>query len=271
MNTNERAILRVTCYGHFLSHFNMLVFPAILLPLSQQFQLDMVETLSLSFWMYLLFGVSALPWGMVADRLGARKMLVLYHLGAGVCGLLAAFSSDDPLRFSFALTGIGLFSGIYHPVGLGWIARDVRNTSIGMAYNGMFGNLGLAMAPLLAGIVNLVWGVAAVYVVVGIVNLGGLSLLMSTRKNGDIPFAPPKKVEASRSLLPFAILLAAMMLGGVVYRGTSVTLPAYFELNNRDLFLWIEQMFGGIGTENVVATGITSMIYLVGMIGQYAG
>lgn len=249
----------------------MLVFPAILIPLSQRFQLDMVETLSLSFWMYLLFGVSALPWGMVADRLGARKMLVLYHLGAGVCGLLAAFFSDDPLLFSIALTGIGFFTGIYHPVGLGWIARDVRNTSIGMAYNGMFGNLGLAVAPLLAGVVNLFWGVTAVYGVVGLANLGGLLLLTDTGKNGEVEFAPQKEVESGRGLVSFGILLVAMMLGGIVYRGTSVTLPAYFELNNRQLFLWLEQMFGGIGTENVVATFATSMIYLVGIAGQYAG
>jgi len=62
-----------------------------------------------------------------------------------------------------------------------------------------------------------------------------------------------------------------MMLGGIVYRGTSVTLPAYFQLSNVQLFEGIKQLFGGIGTENVVATLITSAIYFLGMAGQFFG
>ena len=55
MNTQERAILSATGYGHFLNHFNMLVFPALAPPLSQHFGLDLAVTLDLGFWMYLLF------------------------------------------------------------------------------------------------------------------------------------------------------------------------------------------------------------------------
>ena len=77
MNSSDRSILTVTCYGHFLSHFNMLVFPAILLPLSAYLSLGMAATLDLAFWMYLLFGLTALPWGILADRIGPRPLLAL--------------------------------------------------------------------------------------------------------------------------------------------------------------------------------------------------
>ena len=80
MTVRERAILIVSCYGHMMSHFNMLIFPAILLPLTGRLGLAMPEVLALSFWMYLLFGVTALPWGLLADRFGARPLLVLFHL-----------------------------------------------------------------------------------------------------------------------------------------------------------------------------------------------
>ncbi|MDJ0624267.1 MAG: MFS transporter, partial [Desulfocapsaceae bacterium] len=250
----------------------MLVFPAVLIPLSTRLELSLVETLSLSFWMYLLFGVSALPWGMLADKISARLLLMIFYIGAGGAGLLAAVSLGNPKLLGFALTGIGLFSGIYHPVGLGWIARDIENTSLAMGYNGMFGNLGLAVAPLAAGLINYSIGLEAVYLCVGLLNLSGVVLLLKAKNNRS-----KKSIEANSryqqnsSLLPFIILLFAMMLGGIVYRGTSVTLPAYFQLSNAQLFEGIKHLFGGIGTENVVATILTSAIYFFGMAGQFFG
>lgn len=86
MNKQERAILSATGYGHFLSHFNMLVFPALALPLSQHFGLDLAVTLDIGFWMYLLFGITALPWGILADKFGPRPLLALFYLGEAVPG-----------------------------------------------------------------------------------------------------------------------------------------------------------------------------------------
>ncbi|HIP38418.1 MAG TPA: MFS transporter [Desulfocapsa sulfexigens] len=271
MTPRERSILSVTCFGHFMSHFNMLVFPAVLLPLTARMEMEMGQTLSLSFWMYLLFGVTALPWGMLADRFGSRPLLLLFHLGAGVCGFLAALNVSNPFVFSLCLAGIGLFSGIYHPVGLGWIAKEFENTSQGMAYNGMFGNLGLATAPILAGSVNYFWGIEAVYMVLGAVNVSGLLLLYLVRNGHPTRHETTRKVQAKGNLTPFLVLLVAMMLGGVVYRATTITLPAYFELQNRDLYQTFLSVSGQLGSPNLFATLITSFIYLVGMAGQYYG
>ncbi len=270
MNSRERSILGVTCFGHFMSHFNMLVFPAVLLPLAGSLQFSMTETLALSFWMYLLFGLTALPWGLAADRFGPRRLLGIFHLGAGLCGFWAAFNVDNPDMLWIALAGIGLFSGIYHPAGLGWIAKGVKNTSRGMAYNGMFGNLGLAMAPLLAGSVNYFWGTQTVYLLLGVMNLAGLVVLAMSSAESSVP-VETKKRHQGNSLAVFLVLLVAMTLGGVVYRGTSITLPAYFELQNGELYHYLTSLSGGLGSANVVATILTSGIFFVGMAGQYVG
>ncbi len=50
----------------------MLVFPAIVLPLTKRLDMEMSGVLGISFWMYLLFGCTALPWGMIADRWGGN-------------------------------------------------------------------------------------------------------------------------------------------------------------------------------------------------------
>lgn len=91
----------------------MLVFPALALALSQYFGFDLATTLDLGFWMYLLFGITALPWGMLADKFGPRPLLALFYLGGGCSGLAAAAFVDTPSAFQFALVGIGIFSGIY--------------------------------------------------------------------------------------------------------------------------------------------------------------
>jgi MFS family permease len=89
----------------------MLVFPAVVLLLAARPHLPLSEVLGTSFWMYLLFGISALPWGMAADRLGAKALMGVYYSGAGLCGLAAAMWIDTPAALSAALAGIGLFSG----------------------------------------------------------------------------------------------------------------------------------------------------------------
>ncbi len=245
----------------------MLVFPAILLPLSGDLGLGMADTLDLGFWMYLLFGVTALPWGILADRIGPRPLLGLFYLGAGCAGLAAAMAMDSPRALKLALAAIGLFSGIYHPAGLGWIACCVSRTSAGMAVNGMFGNLGLAMGPLVAGLVNWFWGTRGVYLGLAVMNLAGLVLLWRSGGETCAITGHGDRETAATSWKGFAVLLVAMMLGGVVYRGSTVILPSLFELRGTRLY----HLVMGLLSENVTATVLVSCLYLVGMLGQYAG
>jgi MFS family permease len=254
-----------------MSHFNMLVFPAVVLPLAARLGTDMSYVLGLSFWMYLLFGVTALPWGMIADRWGAKPLFVLYYLGAGVSGLAAALWMDHPQGLALSLAMIGLFSGIYHPVGLGMISKEIKRISLGMGYNGMFGNLGLATAPLLTGVVNWLWGPRAAYLVLGILNLSGVGLMFVLPQTGERGSEEKGREEDNGLLVAFLILLVAMMLGGFVYRGGTVILPAYFELKNQGIFQWLSSLTGVGLSKNLVATTVTSFIYIVGMLGQYTG
>jgi len=273
MDSRETRILVATCYGHFMSHFNMLVFPAVVLPLAHRLNMGMGYILDLSFWMYCLFGISALPWGMIADRWGSKPLFLIYYLGAGLSGLAAAAWIDHPSRFSLALAMIGLFSGIYHPIGLGMISKGIKRISLGMAYNGMFGSLGLASAPLLTGVVNWLWGPSAAYLFLGALNLLGVGLI-AVLPSMESQVSVNKSSEEGNGngyLVAFLILLGAMMLGGVVYRGATVILPAYFELRNQAIFHWIHSA-AGIGlSKNLVATAIVSFIFIMGMFGQYTG
>lgn len=270
-DAREKRVLTATCFGHFMNHVNMLVFPALVLPMAARLKLPMGQVMGLSFWMYLLFGLTALPWGVLADRWGARPLLAMFYTGAGICALGAGLWIDSPQHLVIALAGLGLFSGIYHPAGLGWISREVKHVSRAMAYNGMAGNLGLATAPLLAGLINFIWGAGAVYAALAVLNLTGLGLLAvapaSAAREHD-----EASVRTDRVLVGgFGILLPAMMLGGIIYRGGTVTLPSYLELRNQNLSEWLSGLTSSGISGNVVATVITSFVYTLGIAGQFAG
>ena len=271
MNANERKILSTTCFGHFMSHFNMLVFPALVLPLTERYGLGFAPVLALSFWMYLLFGVTALPWGLLSDRLGARPLLLIFYTGAGFCGLASGWFVDDPGTFSLCLAGVGLFSGIYHPAGLGLISKGIERMSMALGYNGMAGNAGLAAAPILAGLINHYYGIETAFYFLGGCNLCG-ALLMVT-----LPLQEPEKKKKlagdtpGRLVLAFAILCVAMMLGGVAYRCATVVLPSYFELRNPGLLAYLGSLDWFPASRNVAATALSSMVFSIGMLGQYLG
>ncbi|MCP4667224.1 MAG: MFS transporter, partial [Deltaproteobacteria bacterium] len=224
-----------------------------------------------SFTMYLLFGITALPWGLLSDRFGAKPLLMTFYAGAGLCGLAACWFMDAPLAFSLSLAGIGLFSGIYHPAGLGLISRGISRMSMAMGYNGMAGNAGLAAAPILTGLMNYYYGSQAVYLFLGALNLLGAALMFL------LPLEEPKKKKKTHSdpsgrlIAGFAVLCLCMMLGGIAYRGATVILPSYFELRNASLFETLSRLEWLYASKNVAATALTSLVFLVGMLGQYMG
>ncbi|MFH0825830.1 MAG: MFS transporter [Pseudomonadota bacterium] len=271
MNHSEQRILVVTSFAHFMSHFNMMVFPAVVLPLTGILNVDMPTVLGLSFWMYLLFGVTALPWGMMGDKVGGKPLLLVMFAGAGLCASAGAFSVKDASGLSLSLAGLGLFSGIYHPIGMGLISKGVSRISMAMGYNAVFGGLGLVVAPLMTGVVNWLAGPAAVFYSLGFLNFVGLLLLFLLPLDEAEAGSHEGASENNGMLGAFLILLVAMMLAGVVFSGSTVVLPAYLELKGKELLQAVSHLSGRDLSGNLVAAAATSFVYVIGMVGQYFG
>ncbi len=247
----------------------MLVFPALVLPLAASLNMDMAQVLQLSFPQYLLFGVTALPWGLAGDRIGGKSLMLLMFFGSGLSGLAAAFWIDSPQLLSVALAGLGLFSAIYHPIGLGLISKGVSQLNLAMGYNAVFGGLGLVVAPLVTGVLNWLWDPRAAYLFLGLMNLSGMALMMLfplTEGSGK----SERKSVGNGAIGAFAILLVAMMLGGLAFTGSTVILPAYLEMKSQGIVDFVSKLTGGISS-NLMATTITALVYTVGMLGQYVG
>jgi hypothetical protein len=107
--------------------------------------------------------------------------------------------------------------------------------------------------------------------VLGGLNLGGAVLMVGFPVSESTPATSTNSAERNGFPGAFIILLAAMMLGGIVYRGATVILPAYFELKTPALYQWLIEATRGEISQNLVATTITSIIFLIGVLGQHSG
>jgi MFS family permease len=271
VKSNETKVLVIACFGHFICHYNITVFPALVVPLAEQLHWSVGQVVELSFLQFLLFGLGALPWGMLGDRFGARPLIILMLLGCAFSSLIAAFSIEIPGVLYLALGGIGLFSGIYHPVGMGMISLTMGRVNLAMAYNAIFGGLGMVLAPILTGGMNYFWGPRAAYVFLGILNFAGLVVMallgpVETRTTGkqDIQSADGLRLE-------FGIMLAAMTFAGIVTTGSTVILPAFLELKSSELTSMASHIVPFTTSANLTATAVASLVYLVGIVGQFAG
>ena len=274
MISNEKKIIIITSYCHFLSHFYMLIFPSLVIPLTKYFEMPIPEVLSLGFLMYLLFGLGALPMGIVTDLWNGRRMLTLYLVGLGAFSLLAG-AARQPTFLVMSLTFIGIFASIYHPAGMGLISKGCKRRGYALGINGVFGNLGLGLAPIVTGITTYWFGWRTIYVVLGAsVLLSSIILFLVPIDETPVQTVASDTEGDKKQYLPyFALLCVCMMLAGFCFRGTSVVIPAYFEqavpfLNDiLDNLSFIKLS----GTKTLAATALTSFVYFFGMLGQMTG
>lgn len=272
---NEKKIIIFTCLAHYFTHFYELLFPALAIPLVLSLRMDLTDVLKLSFLMYLLYGVAALPWGFFADRYGSSKSLVIFFLGTGMGSILTSFSnSQGALIFTLAI--IGFFSSISHPAGLGLISIGMRNRGSALGLNGMAGNLGLVSAPFVAGLFNWLVGWKLTFLIVGIVSiLGGIltalvkideTPIQSTAESPD----PIRSNGNNHYIKYFLILCAAMTLAGFAYRLNSIILPAYLEFKSGFLWNYLKgfDLSNLQGAKTMAATLLVSLVYIISTIGQ---
>lgn len=273
---NETKIIFFTCVGHFFFHFYELIFPALAIPLMISLKMTLPEVLKLSFFMYLLLGLGALPWGIVSDNFGNRRSLVIFFIGTGTGAILTAFS-DSGTSIMLSLAIIGFFASIYHPAGLGLISLGTRNRGMALGINGVAGNIGLATAPFAAGLLNWLVGWQITYLLIGLFSIFW-GIILYFKNIDETPITHDNENMANTGannnyLKYFLILCVVMTLAGLAYRANSVVLPAYLEF--KASFLW--KLLQSIDSTNIegiktmAATLLASSVYTVGIFGQLAG
>ena len=82
MTREERKIIGVTTAAHGLNHGFILIFAAILPMLQKDFDTGYFHLGLIGNICFLAYGLGALPAGILADRIGSRRLISLYLFGA---------------------------------------------------------------------------------------------------------------------------------------------------------------------------------------------
>lgn len=233
MASGNQRIVRFINVAHALDHLVMLIFPTAVLGMGATFGTSYGELLALSLGGFIAFGAGSLPAGWLGDLWSRRNMLAVFFIGVGVATMLTALSSSR-LMLAAALTLIGAFAAIYHPVGTAMLtahAEGKLGRTIGV--NGVWGNLGVAFAALVTGAVTQWIGWRWAFVAPGVVAIGiGIAFLILVPDERNIQ----KVVKRAAAPLPrsvvihaFAVLVLVTMAGSVVFNATTIAMPKVFD------------------------------------------
>lgn len=279
MNPHERTIIASTSVAHFCAHFFTLLFPAFVMPLSREFALSPERVIAISFPMYLCYGMLALPWGLLSDLVQPRLVMGAGILLAGASLIAAGLCrSIGGLTFWFALLGAGCAA--YHPAGLALLSTGVRQRGRALGINGVCGNLGIAGAPLAAGLLCYLvdWQTA-------LLSLGGAGVVagfvlacipVDVARDRDLH--AHAAAQPGQALVLFIVLCGAMLFSGLLYRGFTVVLPTLLEARLAGVSAGLQERLALLlgpalpaQFSTLVATAVASIAYMTGMTGQLLG
>ncbi|MBO6519728.1 MAG: MFS transporter [Rhodospirillales bacterium] len=229
MSTAKRNFLFLNI-GHLLDHFFMLIFTTAVLTMESEFADSYGRLLLLTTWSFFFFGGASLPAGWLGDKWSRTGMMFVFFIGIGGASILTGFASD-PLQIEIGLALVGIFGAIYHPIGLALVVEDAKRVGRALAINGVWGNMGVALAALTTGAIAEFYGWRMAFILPGVFSVGigvlyGLHLLngVEADSGGKQKKAPPK-VPVSIQRRVFLFLIIAPLVGGLIFQATTISLP----------------------------------------------
>jgi MFS family permease len=218
--------------GHLLDHLAMLIFPTAVLALGAEWNRPYSELLPLALGGFIAFGAFAIPAGWLADHWSRYRTLAIFFFGIGGSLFITGFSRE-PWHIAAGLTLTGAFAAIYHPVGIAMLVASSEKMGRVLGWNGLWGNLGLAMAALLTGALVDLAGWRAAFFVPGLVCIvAGAAFLALVPDPGRVKKTSKSiglHIEGRTMARIFAVLLIATACGGIIFNSTTVSMPKVFD------------------------------------------
>jgi MFS family permease len=255
----RRSIVFIN-WAHALDHYVILIYPTVVIGLGLIYQMSYAKLIALGTPSFIAFGVFSLPAGWLADRWSRRNMMALFFGGCGL-SLLAAGLAPNLVVLAVALFALGIFASIYHPVGTAMLIAQASSRGRSLAFNGVCGNLGVALAAGITALLIYAFGWRGAFLVPALVCM--LTAVVYLR------FVPDDRQTAgARSSAPdvaFAPWLAVTIFGlfmiialsaGLVFHITTVALPKIVD----------ERL--GANISLVLVGGLATAIFMCGAVAQ---
>jgi MFS family permease len=142
--------------GHFADHLFMLIFAKAAFSAGLAFGLAdngaYAALLPYGIPAMVLFAACAPLAAHLADKWRRNTMMAVFFIGIGLASAATSLA-QSPLQVGIGLAVIGVFAAIYHPVGISMVIQGGGNVGWRLGVNGVWGNMGVAGAPLLTGLI----------------------------------------------------------------------------------------------------------------------
>ncbi len=157
--------------GHALDHLFLLIFATAVGAIANDFGVGRWEDMMpYTVGAFVMFGLGSIPAGRLGDLWGRRQMMLVFFFGMGLSAM-AVSMTQTPEQMAIALTVLGIFSAIYHPVGIPLLVQKSVRPGLTIGVNGLAGNLGIAMAALSTGLLVAWQGWRVAFVVPALVSV----------------------------------------------------------------------------------------------------
>jgi len=220
--------------GHLYDHLFILIYATVAaLVLPSVFEMSYADLIVYATPGFIAFGAFALPAGWLADRWSRRGMMIVFFLGLGVSAMLTGLART-PLEIGVGLFFIGVFAAIYHPVGITMVVEArPEKTGVALGINGVWGNMGVACAAVVAGALIDVSGWRAAFVVPGagavLTGVAYALLVRSHTRSGTPAAASSKRAPAvldnSMLIKIFVVIALTTTLGSFIFQSMTFALP----------------------------------------------
>ncbi|MHB9285828.1 MFS transporter [Halobacteriales archaeon Cl-PHB] len=288
MKGNDRSIVGLVMMAHAMVHTYELSIPIFVSIWLTEFPVTEAQLGLLVTGGMALFGIGALPGGILADRWGSKRLILLCLAGMGGSFLLLGVASSIPV-IAAALVFWGAAASVYHPAGLSLISRGVTQRGQAFAFHGIAGNFGIAVGPLVTIVLLLFfdWHTVAMLLTIP----AGLALLLAVSVDIDERAAVEADLATDvtetdggergksniDSLREFLTRSRNLFVGGfVLVFVVAICSGLYY----RSVLTFLPELLGDLPYLDPVALGALSLeparyvyvgLLMVGMAGQYVG
>ncbi len=256
----RRLLIGFNNFAHGVDHYVMLIFPTVVIGLEAVYGRSYGELLALGTASFFAFGIFSLPAGWLADHWSRRNMMIVFYIGCGLSCIAAALAPNFVV-LAIALFALGVFAAIYHPVGTAIVVAAATNRGRTLAFNGVCGNLGVAVAAGATALLTQWIGwrgafllPAAICIAAG---LAYWTMVPDDRNHASNRGSTPDvklAVWIMASVFGFFILIGTT--AGLVFNTVTIALPKV-----------IDERIGGMSLAAV--GGIATAVFLCGAIAQF--
>lgn len=253
-------------FGHFADHLFMLIFAKVALSAGLAFGLAAdgayAEMIPYGVPSLVLFGACAPIAAHMADKWSRSAMIVVFFIGIGLSAVATSFATS-PLEIAVGLAVLGVFAAIYHPVGIAMVIEGGGRVGWRLGINGVWGNMGVAAAPLITGFILAAYDWRLAFMIPGIISVAigigywafwrsgrAVAPEATARERAHVGFAPGWQ----RALLAVALVTVA---GGFVFGAMTFIIPRMFEVR-----------MPGVSTDIAITGVLAGAVYAVAAFAQ---